>query len=128
MAKYSWFKRVLTLTRKPTVAVTSNRFVDINGNQLTVANTRAHGISQDDYDANDIAQNPQQGLAITVIGVEELEAGAAVAAGAFVTSDASGRGVTATTGQIVNAIAQEAAGALGDRFPALIVVGPVLAP
>jgi hypothetical protein len=128
MAKQAWYKRLLTLTRKPTVAVTSNRFVDGAGNQLTVANTRALGISQDDYDATDLAQNPQQGVAVTIMGIEELEVGAATVLNGFLTTDASGRGVNATTGQIVNAIGLEAGTAAGDRIPALIIVGPVLAP
>lgn len=127
MAKIAWFKRLLTLTMKPVAAVTRNRFVDKAGAQLTVANSRAFGITQDDYDATDLAQNPQQGVAVTVQGVEELEVGAATAANAYLTNDASGRGVTATTGQTVNAIGLEAGSAAGDRVPALIVA-PFAAP
>jgi hypothetical protein len=44
----------------------------------------------------------------------KLEAGAAVAAGALLKSDASGRGITATSGSIVVARTLEAATAAGD--------------
>lgn len=126
MAKQAWFKRVLTLTRKPTAVTNRTRFVDINGNQLTAANTRASGISQDGVDATEVTEGKQ--ITVTVLGIEELEVGAATAPGALLTSDASGRGVTATTGQVVNAIGLEGGSAAGDRVPALIVVGPVVAP
>lgn len=48
------------------------------------------------------------------IGVAQVEAGAAITAGAQVTTDASGRAVTAATGNNVFGIAHTAAGAAGD--------------
>lgn len=125
MAKNAWQKRLLTLTCKPTAVVNRSRFVDGDGNQIAVAATRAAGISMDDADADDVAAGREIGVA--VLGVEELEIGAAVAKRALLTSDNVGRGVTAVAGNPVNAIALEAGGAAGDRVPALIIQGPVSA-
>lgn len=55
----------------------------------------------------------------------EAIAGAAIAKGAKVTTDANGRFVTATTGQFVCGVARSAAAASGDRFSLLVRAGGV---
>lgn len=112
-------KRVLTETVEPAVAVVRNRFVGNDGEQLTAAGARARGVAIDDYDADDIAKG--DGLVMTVIGFEEIESGAAFSLYAKLASDATGRGVTATAGQAVNAIAFEAATGAGQRCLALVL-------
>lgn len=67
--------------------------------------------------ATGVVQNkPTSGQAATVAydGITKLVAGAAVAAGAEVMSDNVGRGITATTGNRVLALAETAAGAAGE--------------
>ena len=77
---------------------------------LAGANVRTVGIIQD------IPVKGQAGAPCVIRrnGTSKLVAGAAIAAGAQLTSDASGRGVTATAGQIINAQALEAAAAAGE--------------
>lgn len=59
-----------------------------------------------------------QGRAISVMkdGVSKAEAGAAITAGAKVTTDANGKFVAATTGDFVSGFAWTAAGADGEIF------------
>lgn len=54
---------------------------------------------------------------IMTSGISKMEAGAAIAAGADVAVDSSGRGVTAVAGDEVIGQAMEAAGASGVIFP-----------
>lgn len=56
-------------------------------------------------------------------GPSLIEAGAAFAAGAFLTSDGVGRAVTATAGQAYFAIATKPATALGDHVAVTMVKG-----
>lgn len=75
-----------------------------------------------------IVQNkPNTGEAATVVisGISKMEAGGVVAAGADVTTDASGRGVTAATGNTIAGNAVEAAGASGVYFPVRIDRGAI---
>lgn len=127
MGKTAWFNRLLTLTKQPTAAVIRHRFVDDQGDQIAVLGARAAGIAIDDYDATDLAADAAaaipQGVTATIIGVEELECGAAVAKFAKVTASATGKGVTAGAGNAINAIALEAAAADTDVIPALILDG-----
>lgn len=123
MGKAATFKRSFTDTRKPTAAVTRCRFVDDAGNQLAVAGARALGIAQDTLSAADITNSER--TTITILGIEELEVGAATAQFAKLASDNVGRGVTAVAGDVFNAIGLEAGSAAGDRVPALIVHGVV---
>jgi hypothetical protein len=74
------------------------------------ATTRSLGISEEDQATATkpvrIAHRPGE--------MVRIEAGAAFALDAFLTSDATGRGVTAATGNQVTAIARQAAAAAGD--------------
>lgn len=125
MAKVAWFKRILTLTVKPTGAVGQRLFVNGDGNPIG-ANTRAFGISTDEHTAQDVTDGNK--LTVTIQGIEELRIGAAVAKDAYLTSDSAARGVTATTGQLVNARALEAGSAADEVIPALLLNGPTIAP
>lgn len=112
-------KRILTRTVLPAVAATRGRFCDVEGEQLTVAGAKAAGVYADDCDATDIAKG--DGVTINIVGLEEIESGAAFAEFALLASDASGRGVTATAGKAVNAVALEAATASGQRCLAVLL-------
>ena len=57
---------------------------------------------------------------VTHIGITYLVAGAAFARGAKLTSDSSGRGVAAATGNQVGAVALESAAAAGDMVRVLV--------
>jgi hypothetical protein len=120
MAKVAEFKHLFTETLTPTAAVTRCRFVDAAGNQLTVAGARSLGVSIDALTADDLAA--ARNIGVVIIGVAELEVGAAVAKNAKLTSDNQGRGITAGAGQSVNAIARTAGAAAGDRISALLVL------
>ena len=60
------------------------------------------------------------------IGKAKVTAGAAIAAGAQVASDASGRAVTVATGNVSNGIAAYAAGAAGDIIEVFLTPLPNL--
>lgn len=60
------------------------------------------------------------------IGKAKLTAGAAVALGALVMSDATGRAITATTGAAALGIAAQAAGAAGDVIEVFLTPLPNL--
>lgn len=112
-------KRILTRTVLPTVAATRGRFCGKNGEQLTAAGVKSAGVFIDDYDADDIAK--KDGVAITIIGLEEIQAGAPFAQYAALASDAAGKARTATAGQEVNAFALEEATAADQRVLCLVL-------
>lgn len=94
--------------------------VDSNG-QLAAAGAGAatDGVLQDDPDAAGKAGE------LGVEGVSKCEAGAAVAAGDLVASDASGKCVTASTGNVVAGRAMSAASADGEIISVLLKDGHV---
>lgn len=63
---------------------------------------------------------------IMVLGVSRVRAGAAIAVGAKLGSDANGKAVTATTGDTILGIALEAAAADEDIIPVLLHAGTAL--
>ncbi|WP_028684140.1 capsid cement protein [Pseudomonas chlororaphis] len=73
---------------------------------LCAAGAKALGTVQADTEADNVAP-------VSVLGICLVTAGAAVAAGVEVESDASGRAVTLATGK-ANGIAMDAATAAGD--------------
>jgi predicted RecA/RadA family phage recombinase len=95
----------------------------LNGSGLGAvpgAGVRVYGVVQN---------KPNVGQAGTVMtsGISKMEAGAAVAAGAKVMTDASGRAITATATNFVIGTAREAAGAAGVYLPVdLDATQPVL--
>lgn len=92
------------------------RGADANTYILGTANSINVGIAADDQDTagRTFAYGHRPGELVTV------EAGAAFALDAFLTSDANGRLVTATTGQNVCAVAREASTALSQLVTAEI--------
>lgn len=90
---------------------TKYRFVKFTGDYtvgLCGAGDAADGINLD------TAPAAGAGLLVAMRQSPKLEVGAAVAAGAWLKPDASGRGITATTGNVASARAKQAATALGD--------------
>lgn len=75
----------------------------------------------------DTAPAAGAGLLCAINQSPKLEVGAAVAAGAWLKPDASGRGVTATTGNVASARAREVATALGDIIE-VSKITPVVVP
>lgn len=82
-----------------------NRFANFAGG-LCAAGAKALGTVQADTEADNVAP-------VSALGICLVAAGAAVAAGAEVESDASGRAVTLATGKS-NGFAMDAATAAGD--------------
>lgn len=95
-------------------ALTPKLFVDHDGN-ICAAGEKSRGICQVSTDAGDMA-------GIGVIGEFIVTAGGAVAIGDQVESDASGRAITQSAGE-VNGRALTAAAAAGDEI--VIVHDPV---
>ena len=86
-------------------ALTRFRFVDFTGN-VASAGERPLGVATTDFDTGEQASVATHGEIL-------VEAGAAIAVGAEVESDASGRAVTKTTG-VAFGVARDAAAAAGD--------------
>lgn len=98
-------KILMAVSIPAAAALTRFRLVDFTGNPAG-AGERALGVANTDY-----AQGEQAGVATH--GEILVEAGAAVAVGAEVESDASGRAVTKSTG-VAFGVARDAAAAAGD--------------
>ena len=104
---------VLALTQALTGTVAANRFVTAAGAQAGAdANTfgvcRQGGVSGDK-------------VTIDVLGTATVEAGAAVAAGATIKADSSGRGITWATSGAKIGLALEAASAAGQMIEVLLI-------
>ena len=111
MAKGAVNLGVCPITLVVVGAVLSHRFV---GTDFAQAGAAENVLGVAAYDGTDEATT------IDTLGVVSVEAGAAVAAGALIETDASGRGITRTAGPIV-ARALEAAGAAGDLIQCVLI-------
>ena len=98
-------KILLAVTIAAAAALTRFRFVDFTGN-VASAGERPLGVATTDFDTGEQASVATHGEIL-------VEAGATIAAGAEVESDASGRAVTKTTG-VAFGVARDAAAAAGD--------------
>lgn len=98
-------KILLAVTIAAAAALTRFRFVDFTGN-VAGAGERPLGVATTDFDTGEQASVATHGEIL-------VEAGAAIAVGAEVESDASGRAVTKTTG-VAFGVARDAAAAAGD--------------
>ena len=98
-------KILLAVTIAAAVALSRFRFADYSGN-VAGAGERVLGVPTTDFSAGEQASVATHGEIL-------VEAGAAVAAGAEVESDASGRAITKTTG-IGFGVARDAATAAGE--------------
>lgn len=103
---------VLALTVVATGVVNKRRFVSVAAAQAG-AGVNTLGVSQEDAAIGDA-------LALDVLGTAVVEAGAAVAKGAALQSDANGRAVTKDAG-VTTARALEAAAAEGDPIEVLLI-------
>lgn len=104
-----------TLTCHASEAITGRRIVGIADARRDDNPTVGHAAGGDfGVAARDAVADGK--VTVYTVGVLEVEAGAAVAAGALVASDADGRAVTATTGAYVGR-ALDAATAAGDLIP-----------
>lgn len=120
-----------TLTCHASAAVTGRRFVNVSGAPTDEAPTVATATTADALGV--AAQDAAAGEKVTVFTVGHLavEAGGAVAAGARVTVDASGRAIAATGGAGVTVPfvgkATRAAAAAGDVISVFIDRGAFVA-
>ncbi|WP_221800446.1 capsid cement protein [Oceanobacter mangrovi] len=96
---------ILVISMTAAADLTRNRFIGADGD-VCAAGALAAGIGEYDVAAGEQASVNAQGLII-------VEAGAAVAVGAQVESDANGLAITLDTG-IANGLALDAAAASGD--------------
>ena len=105
---------LLTLTRTAAGAIAANRFVTPLGAQAGV-DANVLGVSRV------AAAAAGEKIPVDVIGTTTVEAGAAIAEGATLESDATGRAITwATAGGRVG-IALEAASAAGEFIEILLI-------
>ncbi len=103
----------LSIDYASATAALSGQLVDFAGNLVVAAATPVYGVLREDA---------TQGRTVSVatVGMVEIIAGAAVAVGAAITADASGRGITAAAGNQIFGRALSAATAANQRFQALI--------
>lgn len=98
-------KILLAVTIAAATDLARFRFADFSGN-VAGAGERVLGVPTTDFSAGEQASVATHGEIL-------VEAGAAIAAGAEVESDASGRAITKTTG-IAAGVSRDAAAAAGD--------------
>lgn len=106
-------------------AITAFRLVKLSAAETVVLSTAADdrfiGV------ANEVAAASGERQDVVLDGIAFVEAGAAVALGAYISSDASGRGITAGPAAGVNnriiGLALDAASAAGDVIRVLICPG-----
>ena len=104
---------VLTLTQALTGTVAANRFTTVAGIQ-TGADLNALGVSR-------VGGGSGEKIPVDVLGTSIVEAGAAVAAGATLKSDSTGRGITWVTSGARLGIALEAAGGAGELIEVMLI-------
>ncbi len=104
---------ILTLTHRLTGTVAQHRFVSAAGAQV-VADANAIGVTR-------VAGVSGEDVPVDVLGTAIVEAGAAIAAGASLKSDASGRAITWVTAGAKVAIALQAASAAGEFIEVLLI-------
>lgn len=123
------FENLKTQTEIAGAAVSLNRLV-----KKTTAGEVIHGAAgTDECLGVSLEAAAAQGDAIPVAhigagGKCEIEAGAAITAGADLASDASGRVVAATTGDAVVGFADEAASGAGEYITVSLSKGSIAAP
>jgi hypothetical protein len=105
-------------TQVAAAALTANRFVTFNITgkvaQVGTAGAHADGVVTD-------AVSADEATPVETHGVAMVEAGAAIATCGPVTSDATGRAITASTaGHSINGIALETAAAAGEIIAVLV--------
>jgi len=104
---------ILTLTQLLTATVAANRFTTVAGIQ-TGADLNALGVSR-------VGGIATERIPVDVLGTAIVESGAAIAAGATLKSDATGRGITWVTSGARLAVALEAAGGAGEFIEVMLI-------
>lgn len=108
-------------------AITKFRFVtgnlaSVRGAEMAdAAGERVMGVAQHDVSAEHAAD--EAAVNVRVMGISTVEAGAVVAAGADVMTDASGRAITAVATNRVVGVALDGAGAAGELIT-VVLAGP----
>ena len=95
-------------------AITAHRFVTPAGDVAAVAGVNTQGIAQSDAAIG-------ERFTATVIGTEVVEAGAAIAPGALIETDATGRAITQSTGVAVARLAPGESAAAAGEFVEVIL-------
>lgn len=103
---------IMALSLTASGAVSKRRFVTHAGAQAGAA---ANTLGVSNHDAADA-----DGITVNVVGTAVVEVGAAIAVGAALETDASGRAVTKAVGPTV-ARALQAAAAAGDFIEVLLI-------
>lgn len=109
-------------------AINIYRMVKISANdtvvQCTATTDKPIGIALEEISAGDATAGRQ--VAVCVFGISRVIAGAAIAAGADVGPDASGRAITATATNYTVGKALESASTAGDHVDITFLPGTVL--
>lgn len=108
------YRDVLTLGVTASAAITKHRFVTLAGAHCG-AGAKAVGVSR--FDTPDTKE-----ISTIVLGTAVVEAGDAVTADDWVASDANGKAVTGTIGDVILGRALEAASAAGDLIEVQVII------
>lgn len=118
------FELVRSVTLKVGAAINQYRFVEVSGANVVEANAATDhivGVTLEARSATDIT-NGNVTIPVALPGCRvKVTAGAAVAQGAAVMTDATGRAITATATNRVQGIALTAAAAAGEQIDVLYV-------
>ena len=104
---------LLTLNVIATAAVLANRFVGLTG-APAAALANAYGVSE-------MSAAIGERFAVTNQGTAVVETGAAIAAGALVESDATGRAITRATGVVLGRLLPSQAATAAGQFVEVIL-------
>ncbi len=105
---------ILTVPVLSTGTITANRFVSTALAVVASAGVNTYGVAQMNGVSGDV-------VPVTVLGTEIVEAGAAIAAGAAVQTDASGRAITLAAGVNTGRLAPgESASAAGQLVEVIL--------
>lgn len=104
---------ILTLSVTASGAIVANRFVHPAGDQA-VADENTLGVARTAADSGAL-------VSVDVLGTTVVEAGAAIAAGATVKSNAAGKAITWAASGAKVGVALAAAGADGDLVEILLI-------
>lgn len=115
--------RIYSLPAAAAIARGIGLLVNTSG-QFAVAGANVYPHAVADADA----ASGEQARALIIGPVTPLVSGAAITVGLRLTTDATGRYVAATTGQLVSAIALEAVGAANKMFTGMLVGNVGVAP
>lgn len=106
------FTQVLALTRVAAATLTADRFVTLGG-AVPAAGDAGCGVLAFDAESGDL-------ITVYVMGTAVVEAGAAIADGALVQTDATGLAITKAAGATLGR-ALKAAGAAGEKIEVLLI-------